>query len=101
MKTKLKTLFAATIIATPMMFGAVQADDHAEQSLFNRLGGEDKVRKIVNDTYHNHVTNPIIQGRFVDRTPIMRLSNKKFMKSLLQPPERMTSRPNYSILVWA
>jgi hemoglobin len=66
MKTKLKTLLAATVIAAPVMLGSVQADDHAEQSLFNRLGGEDKVRTIVNDTYHNHVTNPIIQGRFVD-----------------------------------
>ena len=65
MKSKLKTLLATAILTTPMMFGAVQAHE-TEESLFNRLGGEDKVRVIVEDTYHNHVTNPIIRDRFVD-----------------------------------
>lgn len=66
MKLKLKTLLASAIVITPMLFGAVQANDEADESLFERLGGPEKVRVIVEDTYHNHVTNPIIKDRFVD-----------------------------------
>lgn len=66
MKSKLKTLLATVILTTPMMLGVVHAHDESDASLFNRLGGEEKVRVIVEDTYHNHVTNPIIRDRFVD-----------------------------------
>lgn len=66
MKSKLRTLLATAILTTPLLFGSVQAHEEADETLFNRLGGEDKVRVIVEDTYHNHVTNPIIKDRFVD-----------------------------------
>ncbi|EEF81207.1 group I truncated hemoglobin [Methylophaga thiooxydans] len=66
MKSTFKTLLASAILTTPMLFGSVQAHDAEEASLFNRLGGPDKIRVIVEDTYHNHVTNPIIRDRFVD-----------------------------------
>lgn len=63
---KFRTILLTTILTTPMMLGSVQAQNEANESLFNRLGGADKVRVIVADTYHNHVTNPIIRDRFVD-----------------------------------
>jgi len=66
MKSKLKILLTTALLTTPLLFGSVQAHEDAEKSLFNRLGGEDKVRVIVEDTYNNHITNPIIKGRFVD-----------------------------------
>ena len=65
----MKKLIAAVLLASPLLFGSVQAHEEADMSLFNRLGGEDKVRMIVLDTFQNHVTNPIIKGRFVDSDP--------------------------------
>lgn len=69
MKSKLKTLFVTAIMTAPMLFGTVQAHDEVDESLFNRIGGEEKARIIVSDTYYNHVTNPIIKDRFVDSNP--------------------------------
>lgn len=69
MNTQLKKMLTATVIALPMLIGSVQAHDDEDATLFERLGGEEKVRVIVADTFHNHVTNPIIKDRFVDSKP--------------------------------
>ena len=38
----------------------------SEASLYDRLGGPDKIRKICTDIYDNHASNPRIKSRFVD-----------------------------------
>ena len=38
----------------------------SEASLYERLGGPDKIRAICTDIYDNHASNPKIKARFVD-----------------------------------
>ena len=37
-----------------------------EASLYNRLGGETKIRAIATDIFDNHARNPAINARYVD-----------------------------------
>lgn len=38
----------------------------SEQSLYERLGGESKIRSIASDIYDNHVNNSDVKVRFTD-----------------------------------
>lgn len=38
-------------------------------SLFDRLGGEENIKKISNDLVELHMANPILKARFVDSDP--------------------------------
>ena len=38
----------------------------SEASLYERLGGPNKIREICTDIYDNHASNPRIKSRFVD-----------------------------------
>ncbi len=41
----------------------------AEQSLYERIGGETKARQIVSDIWDNHSKNPIVKDRFAKSNP--------------------------------
>jgi len=41
----------------------------AEQSLYERIGGEEKARAIVSDIWDNHSKNPIVKDRFAGSDP--------------------------------
>ena len=41
----------------------------AEQSLYERIGGEAKARQIVSDIWDNHSKNPIVKDRFAKSNP--------------------------------
>ncbi len=38
----------------------------SEASLYDRLGGGDKIRQIVTDVWANHISNPKIKQRYID-----------------------------------
>ena len=38
----------------------------SEASLYERLGGGDKIRQIVADIWANHISNPIIKNRYAN-----------------------------------
>lgn len=39
-------------------------------SLYERLGGEENIRKIANDLVENHLANPLINSRFANSDPV-------------------------------
>ena len=41
----------------------------SEKSLYDRIGGEKKVRAIVEDIWNNHSANPIVKDRFAASNP--------------------------------
>lgn len=41
----------------------------SEQTLYERIGGEDKARAIVSDIWDNHSKNPIVKDRFANSNP--------------------------------
>lgn len=42
----------------------------SETSLYERIGGEKKVRAIVEDIWNNHSANPIVKDRFAKSNPV-------------------------------
>ena len=67
----MKNLYKSLIL-TCLLLGtsfASMAHDVKGPTLFERLGGETKVRQIVADTWTNHTTNPIIKNRFANSDP--------------------------------
>ncbi len=46
-----------------------------EASLYERLGGEEKIRAIAGDIFDNHLGNPAVKARYVDsdRNEVIRL----------------------------
>lgn len=38
----------------------------AEESLYDRLGGEDQIRQVATTLFDNHVANPAIKARYAD-----------------------------------
>lgn len=41
----------------------------SEASLYERLGGGDKIREIVADIWANHISNPLIKNRYANSDP--------------------------------
>lgn len=63
----LKTLFMLTVLS--MSFSVAAEKVTAEPSLFDRMGGAEVARKVVDDVWENHTKNPIIKDRFVNSDP--------------------------------
>ena len=70
---KIKTILA--IIIATLMFLACSSETpnssaSAERSLYDRIGGKQKVKAIVEDIWDNHSANPIVKDRFAASDPI-------------------------------
>ena len=59
-----------TLIASLIVSLATSLAISAEQSLYERIGGESKARAIVEDIWHNHSINPIVKDRFAGSDPV-------------------------------
>lgn len=64
---KTNRYIAFLIIFSPLFASTVAGT--AKQSLFDRIGGEQKARKIVSDIWDNHSKNPIVKDRFAKSNP--------------------------------
>ena len=65
MKTTIYTFLLTAIIFTL----TTSLSFSAEQSLYERIGGETKARQIVSDIWDNHSKNPIVKDRFSKSNP--------------------------------
>ena len=66
----MKISVVTTIIVSLIVSIATSLAISAEQSLYERIGGEPKARAIVEDIWHNHSINPIVKDRFAGSDPI-------------------------------
>lgn len=62
------TSYSAIFIAILLSFTSSLALS-SEKSLYDRIGGEKKVRAIVEDIWNNHSANPIVKDRFAASNP--------------------------------
>ena len=62
------TIFTAMIIAFLLSLTSTIAVS-SEKTLYERIGGEPKVRAIVEDIWNNHSANPIVKDRFAKSNP--------------------------------
>ena len=62
------TTYSSIFIALLLSFASFVAMA-AEMSLYDRIGGEKKVRAIVEDIWNNHSANPIVKDRFAASNP--------------------------------
>ena len=67
-KTSLSILIAALLILACSPETPVSSSP-AGQSLYERIGGEKKVKAIVEDVWDNHSANPIVKDRFAASDP--------------------------------
>lgn len=47
-----------------------QLDVNQKTSLYDRLGGHDRIATICSDIFENHQANPLIRTRYIDSDPV-------------------------------
>lgn len=62
-------LMVACSSETPDSSTSASASTPAAKSLYDRIGGKDKVKAIVEDIWNNHAKNPIVKDRFAGSDP--------------------------------
>ena len=65
---KLTSVTAILIAVLISLTGSLAVS--SETSLYDRIGGEKKVRAIVEDIWNNHSANPIVKDRFAKSNPV-------------------------------
>ena len=65
----MKLTIISTVLAALLISLASSAAISADKSLYERIGGERKVRAIVEDIWNNHGANPIVKDRFSKSNP--------------------------------
>jgi hemoglobin len=65
----MKTTRYITILITALFVLSGSFAISAEESLYERIGGEKKAREIVSDIWDNHSKNPIVKDRFAKSNP--------------------------------
>lgn len=64
-----QTITTAVLAAIVLSLASTMAIS-SEKSLYERIGGEKKVRAIVEDIWNNHSANPIVKDRFAKSNPV-------------------------------
>lgn len=62
-------LFLTTLMMFACSSEVPESSTAADAILFERIGGTQKVRMIVEDIWHNHSVNPIVKDRFAASDP--------------------------------
>lgn len=65
----MKLTIITAAVAAVMLSLASSLAISSEKSLYERIGGETKVRAIVEDIWNNHGANPIVKDRFSKSNP--------------------------------
>ncbi len=69
---KINTLISILIVAFALTACSSETPDESvsvERSLYERIGGKQKVKAIVEDIWNNHAKNPIVKDRFAASDP--------------------------------
>ena len=68
-KITISILMAAIVMFVGPAGAQESSEPAAKASLYDRIGGETKVRAIVEDIWNNHSSNPIVKDRFAASNP--------------------------------
>ncbi|MCZ6565939.1 MAG: group 1 truncated hemoglobin [Gammaproteobacteria bacterium] len=69
---QIKTILSILVAAVMLLACSSESPDTSaptEKSLYDRMGGQKKVKAIVEDIWNNHSANPIVKDRFADSDP--------------------------------
>lgn len=69
MKLRISLIVCAAIYFVFVSQLAISHDFIPEKTLYEKIGGEEKVRMIVDDIWDNHSANPIVKDRFAASDP--------------------------------